>query len=283
MHLFLATGPWFATKAAYSLISMSLLAKIGGAALEKGRIIVQIAAMVWGVLSRAVRPAAWPRTTRNVLARQILFTGFEAMRFVALLAIMVGISIVVQTQVWLTKVGQSQLLGPVLVMVIVREVGPLLVNFVVIGRSGTAMSTELGNMKISGEVHLLDVQGLDPFAYLVVPRVLGAAVSIFCLTVVFIMVSFVSGYVSGLLMGAHPGPPGLFIASVFRALQPADVINLLLKTWIPGLATGAICCQAGLSVSAAVTEVPQATTRAQVRSTTALFIISALVSAVTYL
>lgn len=259
------------------------LAKIGAFALSKARSVITVTATVWGVLRVAFRRSTWPRTTRNVLARQILFTGFEAARFVSLLAVMVGLSIVVQTQVWLNRVGQSQLLGPVLVMVVIREVGPLLVNFLIIGRSGTAIATELGNMKISGEVYLLDGQGLDPFTYLVVPRVVGAAISIFCLTVVFILVSFVSGYVSGWLLGANPGPADLFVHSVFRAVQPADAGNLFLKTLIPGMTTGAICCIEGLSVSTAVTEVPQAASRALVRSTAALFIVSALVSLVTYL
>jgi phospholipid/cholesterol/gamma-HCH transport system permease protein len=262
---------------------MNRLARIGEAALSKTRQVSYLVSVVWGVLVAAARTASWPRTTRNVLARQILFTGIEATRFVSLLAFMVGISVVVQTQLWLGKVGQSALLGPVLVMVIVREVGPLLVNFVVIGRSGTAMATELGNMRIAGEVHVLDAQGLDPFVYLVMPRVLGAAVSIFCLTVIFIVVSLVSGYLSGLLLGANTGAPGLFAASVFKAVQPADVFNLLAKTLIPGLVTGAICSTEGLSVSTAVTEVPQAATRAVVRSTAALFVVSAVISLVTYM
>jgi phospholipid/cholesterol/gamma-HCH transport system permease protein len=262
---------------------MNLLARIGDAALSKGRQLCHLAAVVWGVLATASRRESWPRTVRNVLARQILFTGIEATRFVSLLAFMVGISVVVQTQLWLGKVGQSALLGPVLVMVIVREVGPLLVNFIVIGRSGTAMATELGNMKISGEVHVLDAQGLDPLVYLVMPRVLGAAISIFCLTVIFIVVSFISGYLSGLLLGANTGDPGLFASSVFKAVKPADVFNLLAKTLIPGLVTGAICSMEGLGVSTAVTEVPQAATRAVVRSAAALFVVSAVISLITYM
>ncbi len=262
---------------------MGWLSKIGVWALGKLRGPAYAAAVIWAVLRAAVDRKTWPRTVLNVLARQILFTGIEATRFILLLAFMVGILIVVQTQVWLSKVGQTGLLGPVLVMVVVREVGPLLVNFVVIGRSGTAMATELGNMKTSGEVRLLDALGLDPFIYLVVPRVLGAAISIFCLTVIFIVGSFVSGYFSGLLLGANVGRPGLFTMSVFRAVHPADVFNLLAKTFIPGLVTGAICCTEGLGVGTAVTEVPQATSRALVRSVGALFVISALVSLLTYM
>ncbi len=262
---------------------MNRLARIGQAVLTKWSSLGYVVAVAWGVVSQSLRARTWPRTVRNVLARQVLFTGYEAVRFVSVVAMMVGISVVVQAQVWLVKVGQSALLGPVLVMVVIRELGPLLTNFIVIGRSGTAISTELGNMKVNGEVRVLDSQGMDPFTYLVVPRVLGVALSVFCLTVVFIVVSFLSGYLFGVLMGVGTAHPALFFNSVVQAIRPADVINLLAKTWIPGLLTGAICCTEGLSVQAAVTEVPQAASRAVVRSITALFVTSALVSLLTYL
>lgn len=262
---------------------MNAIAKIGSYLVTRWRFLRHLASVTSAVLVLSFRAGTWRRTVRDVLTRQVLFTGFEAVRFISLVALLIGISVVVQTQVWLARVGQTELLGPILVMVIVRELGPLLVNFIVIGRSGTAIAIELGNMNVSGEVRLLDSQGLDPLVYLVWPRVLGVAVSVFCLTIVFIVVSFISGYLSGLLMGANPGNPALFIGSVFKAVRPADVFNLIAKTLIPGFLTGAICCTEGLSVHAAVTEVPQASTRAVVRSVTALFLTSALVSVFTYI
>lgn len=262
---------------------MNWIARTGEEALARWGSLARVVSVIWAVLCVSVRPAAWPRTVRNVLARQVLFTGYEAARFVALVAAMVGISVVVQAQVWLTKAGQAAMIGPVLVAVIVREAGPLLTNFIVIGRSGAAIAAELANMNVNGEVKTLDAQGLDPFAYLVIPRVLGVALSVFCLTVVFIVVSFVGGYACGLLFGANMGKPLLFVNSVIGAVRPADVFNLFAKTLVPGLLTGAICCIEGLSVNVAVTEVPQAATRAVVRSITALFISSALVSLLTYL
>ena len=262
---------------------MHLIARIGRQTILRWRNLRYLLAVMWAVLTVAARPHCWRRSVRNVLARQILFTGYEATRFVSVVACMVGLSIVVQTQVWLTAAGQTQLLGPVLVAIIVREVGPLLTNFVVIGRSGTAMATELGNMKVNGEVHLLDAQGLDPFIYLVVTRVLGVAISVFCLTIIFIVVSFVSGYLCGCLLGSTPADPMRFCDTVFAALTRADLFNLLIKTLVPGLMTGVICCTEGLAVGSATTEVPQAATRGVVRSATALFVISALVSVATYL
>lgn len=242
-----------------------------------------VAGMVVAVVVQAFRPSYWNRTVRNVFARQVLFTGYEASRFISLIALAVGVSIVVQTQVLLGALGQSGMLGPVLVAVVIRELGPLLTNFVVIGRSGTAIATEMANMRVHGEIDVLDAQGIDPFLYLVVPRVLGAAVSIFCLTIVFLVVSLISGFISGLFMGANTGSPLMFLESVIGALRPADIFNLFAKTLLPGLMMGVICCLEGLRIHGAVTEVPQASTRAVVKSTTALFITSALVSILTYI
>jgi phospholipid/cholesterol/gamma-HCH transport system permease protein len=137
-------------------------------------------------------------------------------------------------------------------------------------------------MRAAGEVHVLDAQGLDPFTYLVLPRVIGMAVSVFCLTVVFIAVALCSGFVSGLLLGAPTGGPDLFVQSVLGAVHPADLFNVLAKTFIPGLLTGAICCTEGLSIRGSITEVPQATTRGLVRSIGALFVTSVIVSVLTY-
>lgn len=231
----------------------------------------------------ALRPTSWPRTSRNVLARQVLFTGLEAARFVSLVALLVGLSVVVQLQVWLSKVGQSGLLGPVLVAILIREVGPLLTNFVVIGRSGAAIAAEMASMRVGDEVHVLEAQGLDPMLYLVLPRMIGTAASIFALTVLFAAVSLVSGFFSGVLMGANTGSPGIFVHSVFSAVTPADVLNLVAKTWIPGALTAVICCQEGLGISGAMTEIPQAATRGIVRSVMALFVTSAFISVITYL
>ena len=262
---------------------MNPVGSLGQNTIEGWKRLQYVLAVAWAVVAVSLRPQTWRRSVRNVLARQILFTGYEATRFISLIALMVGISIVVQAQYWLTAVGQAGLLGPVLVMVVIREIGPLLTNFVVIGRSGTAIATELGNMKVNGEVHALDAQGLDPFIYLVITRALGMAVSVFCLTIVFIVVSFVSGYLCGIMLNLSSMSPMRFSDSVFQAISKADVLNLLVKTFVPGLLTGVICCTEGLSVGQDIAQVPQAASRGVVRSTTALFITSALVSVVTYM
>ena len=138
---------------------------------------------------------------RKAFARQVLAIGVEPIGFVCAVAVFVGISVVVQLTFWVGEAGQSQLLGPLLVAVVARELGPVLINLVVIVRSGSAMTTELGVLKINGDVRALEAQGGDPFLHLVMPRVLGMAVSTFCLTIVFILVAFASGFLFAAWMG----------------------------------------------------------------------------------
>jgi len=261
---------------------MTYIGHIGKTTLARWRSNVRLFAVVWAVLQLAARPRYWPRTVRAVFARQILFTGVEALKFVSLVALITGVSVVVQAQLWLGKTGQTALLGPILVMVIIREVAPLLVNFIVIGRSGTAMATELANMKVTGEILVLEAQGLDPLVYLAMPRMLGMAISVFCLTIAFIVVSFTSGYICGILMGVGVNDPLLFVDSILKDVHLPDVCSLLAKTLIPGMLTSVICILEGLSVQRAITEVPQAATRAVVRSIAILFIVSVIVSILSY-
>jgi phospholipid/cholesterol/gamma-HCH transport system permease protein len=241
------------------------------------------AAVIGTVLYVCVRPRYWVRTVRRAFVRQVVAIGVEPVGLVCGVAVFVGITVVVQLAFWVAEAGQSQMLGPLLVAVVARELSPVLIGIVVIVRSGSAMATELGIMKIGGRVHVLDAQGISPFIYLVMPRVLAAAVSTFCLTIVFILVAFASGYLFGATVGTGSRDLPLFADTVSRAVRPKEVLAILSKSILPGLYASASCCIGGLSVSGSLTEVPQATQRALVRSFAGLFVISTVVSFLTYL
>jgi phospholipid/cholesterol/gamma-HCH transport system permease protein len=241
------------------------------------------AAVIGTVLYIGIQPRYWVRTVRRAFVKQVVAIGVESVGLVCGLAVFVGITVVVQLAFWVAEAGQSQMLGPLLVAVVARELSPVLIGIVVIVRSGSAMATELGIMKIGGRVHVLDAQGISPFIYLVVPRVLAAAVSAFCLTIVFILVAFASGYLFGATVGTGSRDLPLFADTVSRAVHPKDVLAILSKSILPGLYASASCCIGGLSVGGSLTEVPQATQRALVRSVAGLFVISTVVSFLTYL
>jgi phospholipid/cholesterol/gamma-HCH transport system permease protein len=262
---------------------MLLLTVPGNGVIGLYRRLRSVAANAAAVMVLAVRPSMWTRPVRSVLARQILFTGYDALGFVGIVALLAGVSVVVQAQVWMSRLGQSELFGPMLVTVIVRELGPLLVNFIVIGRSATAMAAEMAGMKVRHEVDVMDAQGLDPMVCLVMPRAISMALCVFCLTVFFVVVSFGSGYLCGAFLGTGPGDPGLFVRSVLQGVTGGDFLNLLAKTLIPGLMTGVIAAVEGLSVEGVATDIPQAVTRSVARSNLVVLVVSVIVSVLTYI
>jgi phospholipid/cholesterol/gamma-HCH transport system permease protein len=241
------------------------------------------AAVIGTALYLTLHPRSWTKAGRDLFANQILSVGVEPILFVCLLAGFVGFSVVVQLAFWTGKAGQSQLLGPLLVAVVARELGPVLTNIVVIVRSSSAMATELGVLKIKGDVALLEKQALDPFLHLVLPRVLGVAVSTLCLTIIFILVALAGGFFFGAWLGMTSRDEWFFTNSVLHALHPRDMVSILAKSILPALFTSASCCIAGLGVGGAVTDIPRATQRALTRSIAGLFVISAVVSLLTYL
>ncbi len=259
------------------------LIRTGERWIARWRFLRHVLATTAAAVGYGLRPSTWRRPVHTVLARQILFTGVEAVPFTFMVAAVLGLAVVLQTQVMLAKVGQTALVGPILVAVIIREAGPLLVNLVVIMRSGTAIASELATMKLTGQVRVLDAQGVDPFLYLAVPRALGVATSVTVLAILFIAAAFSVGYVAGLLIGAPLEPVDIFLDGIAGAVMPADLLNVLAKTFLPGLLTGVICTLEGLAVREALTEIPQAATRGVVRSVAALFATVVVVSLLTYL
>lgn len=257
--------------------------KLGRTIWSQGEELQHAAAVIGTVLYLSIRPRYWAPRMRDRFARQVLAVGVEPVGFVCGLAVVVGILVVVQLAFWTGQAGQSQLLGPLLVAVVARELGPMLMNIVVIVRSSSAMATELGVLTISGEVRRLEARGGDPFLDLVMPRVLGVAVGTFCLTIIFTLVVFASGYVFGAWLGTGSRDMWFFTSSVLNALRPQDVAGIAAKSVLPALFTGASCCIGGLGAGGSVTEIPRATQRALTRSFAGLFVISGVISLLTYL
>lgn len=256
---------------------------VGGFARAQWDELRHAAAVIGTVLGDCAKLRHWVRPVRTALARQVLSIGIGPIGFVGALAAFVGMSVVVQLTFWVGEAGQSQMLGPLLVTVVARELGPVLINLVVIVRSGSAMTTELGVLKIDGAVRELEAQGRDPFLFLVLPRVLGMAVATFCLTIVFILVAFASGFLFAAWMGKGSRDLFLFADALSNAIQPRDIFNILAKGILPALYAGASCCIGGLGVGDSFAGLPGATQRALTRSVGGLFVISAVVSLLTYL
>ncbi len=212
------------------------------------------------------------RVVRQVTVRQILFTGVEGIPLIALLGAVVGVVVVLQSAQRLPAVGQAEFMGKLLVLLVLRELGPILVAFVVAARSGTAIATELGIMTVRGEIDGLAGVGVDPLSYIVWPRVVGVAVAVVSLTVVFNVVAFVAGF--GFAASSQPTLSFLSLfETLFRAMTLQDLGVSLLKSSAMGVAIAGICAQHGLSAREATTNVPVYSLRAVVAAVIACIVI----------
>jgi len=194
---------------------------------------------------------------RQELAR----AGLRLLPMFLFLAAALGFLVIGQTVSWLTRVGAINYLGTVMVLVVVRELGPLLTALVVLARVGTANVVELGMARAGGEVEALEALGIDPIHYLVLPRVLGMGVSLFALTVYLILGAILSGYVWAFIQDV-PLTPGDYFRQLAGALSGLDFVLLALKTFCFGGIIAIVTCYHGLAQPLRLEEVSAATVRA---------------------
>lgn len=217
----------------------------------------------------------------EITLRQIFFTGVEALKVTTLVAVVLGGIIIVQAGSKLAFLGGVNFIVPTLVLAIFRELGPLLTAVIVIGRSGTAIAAELGNMIVAHELEAIQVMGLNPIYFLVVPRVIGVTVAVVCLTVFFDFIALLGGFfISKLILVINFA---VFIREVSNSLTSLDLGMSILKGAIFGLLIGLTCTYHGLTVRYSPIEVPQVATRAVVSAILFCFTINALITFLAYL
>lgn len=221
------------------------------------------------------------RTIFSVLSTQIYFTGWQAMPLITILALASGGILIIQGMTNLTLLGGTEMIGNLLVLVLVREVGPLLTALVVIARSGTAVSTEVGNMRANREIEALESIGINPLSFIVFPRVLGGVISVLCLAFYFILIAILGGFI--ITQFIHDIPFSFYSESVLRAFAKEDVLIFLLKNSFSGMIIFVVSCYQGLSVQKSPHEVPQVTTQAVVKSIIYVTVFNMSVTALVYL
>ncbi len=220
------------------------------------------------------------RVGRKILVMQILFTGIEALPVISVMAVAIGVAINLIGSSVLAGFGQGKLAYTLLIIVITRELGPLLTAFVVTARSGTAMATEIGGMAVSHELEAWVAVGADPVAILAAPRFIGVTVSIVVLDLYFNLFGLLGSF--GVLQLIHPVLLGDYLSSLVSVLNPADIGWGLLKSFVFGAIISTVATYRGFAVERAGTEVPVAGIRAVGSSFVLVILADALITALVY-
>jgi phospholipid/cholesterol/gamma-HCH transport system permease protein len=214
----------------------------------------------------------WP--VRRALLKQLYFTGIESVGPVTVMAFLAGLIVVMQVS---DLVGRNELLTlQALIWTVVRELGPLLTAVIIIGRSSSAIASELAAMQVNGEINCLRRMGIPPVAYLVVSRMLAMTITSLVLTFYFQVVAIGTGMV----VTAWHIDVSLFgeVGHFFGMISYLEIFAALLKSICFGMLVSVVSCYYGLTVKRAMTEIPVAASRAVMRSLLAVFACDGLIT-----
>jgi len=196
------------------------------------------------------------KAARRVLTMQILFTFVEALPVTAILALGIGTMVNIIGIPFLASLSQERLIYTLLIIIFTRELGPLLMAFIVIARSATAIATEMAGMVISHEVEAYISVGVDPIEHLAVPRFLGVTISLFMLNVFFNLFGIVGSY--GVAQFFTSLPAGDYFGSLLEILSLSDLLFSIIKSIGFGMIISFVAISRGFDVGIARTEVPVA-------------------------
>ena len=207
--------------------------------------------------------------------QEISRSGVTLLPMFLFIALALGFLVIGQTVSALAKVGATQYLGTTVVIVIVRELGPLLAALLILARVGTAHVIELGTARALGEVESLEALGIDPVHYLIVPRVIGMALGMFSLTVYLIIGALASGWVFAFLQDIALSP-GDYFRQIAEALDWLDFVLLALKTMAFGFFIAIVTCYHGLAQPLRLEDVSRVTVRAVTQGVIVCMLVDAL-------
>ena len=242
------------------------LVRIGRATLylirEMGRMLLFLLSTVVWLLRPPFRPLQ--------ALKQVHFIGFKSTFVVVLTAGFTGMVLGLQIYYTLTKFGSEAVLGSVVALSMIRELGPVLAALMVTARAGSAMTAEIGIMRITEQIDALETMAINPLQYLIAPKLLASLISVPLLVAMFDVVGIYGGYLVGVdLLG---GSSGSYWSSIESAVEWKDVYGGILKSISFGIIVSWVCSYKGFYTRMSAEGLGKATTEAVVLSSVLILI-----------
>ena len=204
------------------------------------------------------------------IVKQINFIGVKTTLVIVLTGSFTGMVLALQTYYALVKFGAETSLGPVVALSLIRELGPVLSALMVTGRAGSALTAEIGIMRISEQIDALDAMALNPYKYLVIPNLLAGIISLPLLNAIFVVVGVWGGYAVG--VGLTGVSSGTYFGGIRDFVSAKDILEGLYKSLSFGMLITWISCYKGYFTGYGAEGVSKATTQAVVLSSVMILI-----------
>ena len=187
-----------------------------------------------------------PPYSLNLLLKQILFVGARSILVIIIAGLFVGMVIALQFYDTLVRFGSVSLLGSAVGLSLIRELGPVLTALMVIGRTGSAMCAEIGIMRVDNQIDALECMAIDPYRYLISPRILAGVFCVPILTAIFIVVGIFGGYFVGVIL--FDVSAGSYFQNMNDTILNRDLLMGFIKSIIFGLLIVWISCEKGFNL-----------------------------------
>jgi phospholipid/cholesterol/gamma-HCH transport system permease protein len=202
--------------------------------------------------------------------RQLHFIGVKSTFVIALTAAFTGMVLGLQGYYTLRKYGSTAALGAAVALSMIRELGPVLASLMVTARAGSAMTAEIGIMRITEQIDALETMAVHPLHYLIAPKVVASVIGVPLLVAIFDMVGIYGGYLVGVdLLGVSAG---VYWSSVEAAVEWKDVYGGIWKSMSFGLIVSWVCCYKGYYTQMSAEGLGAATTQAVVLSSVLILV-----------
>ncbi|MDR1551192.1 MAG: ABC transporter permease [Holosporaceae bacterium] len=209
--------------------------------------------------------------------RQMLVVGFYSLPIVGLTAVFAGMVLALQTYVGFTRFNAEGAVASVVVISITRELGPVFAGLMVAGRVSSSIAAEIGSMRVSEQIDALMTLRVDPFKFLVVPRMLAGVFMVPFLVLVADIIGVMGGFlVSTTLLDFSTGS---YIAQTVQNMEAIDVISGLVKASAFGFSVAIFGCYHGFYSDLGARGVGNATTSAVVSSCIGILVLNYLLTA----
>ncbi len=229
---------------------------------ELGRTGQFLAYALYSLVRRPGRPV-------HVL-KQIRFIGAKSLFVIVLTAAFTGMVLGLQGYYTLTKFGSEGMLGTAVALSLIRELGPVLSALMVTGRAGSAITAEIGIMRISEQIDALETMALDPYKYLISPKFIAAMISMPLLCAIFDVVGIFGGWLVGVkLLGVNPGA---YFSEMYKSVEWKDVYSGFVKSFSFGVIIAWIGCYKGYYAGHGAEGVSRATTESVVLTSVLILI-----------
>ncbi len=238
--------------------AIDLVGELGRGALGLLRLLGAVAIFGATGLGHLARPPFYGR----MFARAFVEFAFFSLPVVALTAIFSGMVIALQSYTSVARFGAESAIASIVILSVVRELGPVLAGLMVAGRVGAAMAAELGTMRVTDQIDALGTLSTNPMKYLVAPRLLAGVLALPLLVVVADLLGVMGGFiVATVKLGFSPGG---YVVSTLAALAAGDVGVGLAKAAVFGLLIALMGCYHGYNSRGGAEGVGSATTAAVV-------------------